>query len=126
MPLATKVSSAWALALDVVASRGADDELRIVWIFRGHAAGVTLRGEKRVGLHHISIGVALDDVGQRGGLDHRHFSRIERRLIVELIAVTQRLELMGNDQPKGLADRRPWHVFLCQPAGPEIDLVDVV
>ena len=49
-------------ALDVVASRGADDELRGVRVFRFDIAGVPVGGEEGVGLHHVGVGVALHDV----------------------------------------------------------------
>ena len=49
-------------APDIGEACGADNKLRGVGVLRSDVAGVALGGKKGVGLHHVGVGVALDDI----------------------------------------------------------------
>src|SRR5262249_31613104 len=70
-------------------------------------------------------GVALDDIGETDRLDGRQLNPGEGPLVPEAVAVTQALELVGDDPPEGDANAGAGDVVLGQATHPEVDVVDV-
>ncbi|MET4844762.1 hypothetical protein ABIF62_005257 [Bradyrhizobium japonicum] len=94
-------------------------------VYAAQRAAVPLGGDEGIALHRSGIGVAQNEVRQRGVLYLIQGLLIEALVLeVVAIAVAQSGELVGDDYAEGGPDDRSWRMILSQSTGPQIDGID--